>query len=318
MERLVDTLWEEWLSGPTPGGSACVNEEIRGILWGFAAPRMEEETFLLSGGRLRIFRRLRKLWPNSQFAGQYELGSLLVIPQKRRGKVGLRVPGELFSQLRAPPQRSASGSWAWIRGVWGTTGAFYIPKSGYYLLFRVEKQKNEEQILARVLQRLGVTVGFRRRGTVTEYLLRNKKTIVMFLESMHLPYTAQALQEKGRMRALRDHANKQVNCDAANIRKSLETAYRQIALINALEERVGLGELAPKLRELVELRRQYPSISLKELGQQLSQPVSKSTVEYRWNKIRQYAELMLGDTFEDPAPEAGAEGAPKTNQYRKE
>lgn len=80
-----------------------------------------------------------------------------------------------------------------------------------------------------------------------------------------------------------------VNCDSANIRKSLEAAARHIALSKRLVEMNALEYLPDDLKELVVLRLQHPSLTLKELGQMLSRPVSKSTVEYRWNKLSRWA-----------------------------
>jgi DNA-binding protein WhiA len=87
------------------------------------------------------------------------------------------------------------------------------------------------------------------------------------------------------VRSIRERANKIVNCDSANIEKSLAAARAQLSMVDALDERGLWDEVPPALAELAKARRANPSASLGELGQILSKPVSKSTVEYRWRKL---------------------------------
>jgi DNA-binding protein WhiA len=75
------------------------------------------------------------------------------------------------------------------------------------------------------------------------------------------------------------------NCDRANIGKTIEAARLQMRLVETLDERGLWGEISPRLAEVARTRREHPSASLGEIGQILSKPVSKSTVEYRWKKL---------------------------------
>ena len=86
---------------------------------------------------------------------------------------------------------------------------------------------------------------------------------------------------------MRNRANKLVNCDSANINKSLAVAQNQLQTIKKLETQ-GLVETLPEhLKELVFLRKENPSATLGELGQFLSRPITKSTVKYRWRKLEE-------------------------------
>ena len=91
---------------------------------------------------------------------------------------------------------------------------------------------------------------------------------------------------------MRDKANRLVNCDASNIRKTLEAAEWQLEIAKVFQNERILNTLPETLRELIEVRMQYPSATLTELGQMLSKPVSKSTVKYRWQKLKTMAEQL--------------------------
>ena len=136
-------------------------------------------------------------------------------------------------------------------------------------------------------------VGVRKRATYRELTLRDQQQIVTLLSRMGLVKTALSLEETAIYRSMRSHANKLVNCDAANINKSIEAARGQMELIRRMDE-LGITETLPEpLFELVAARKRNPSISLKELGQTLPRPISKSTVEYRWRKLEHILQTQL-------------------------
>ncbi|HBI61340.1 MAG TPA: DNA-binding protein WhiA, partial [Lachnospiraceae bacterium] len=69
-------------------------------------------------------------------------------------------------------------------------------------------------------------------------------------------------------------------------------AARQIEDIRYLQCKMGFSQLADRLREVAELRLEYPDSSLQELGQMLTQPISKSGVNHRLRKISRIAEQL--------------------------
>ena len=160
-----------------------------------------------------------------------------------------------------------------------------MPKAGYYLIMRPQTANGSAERLQAILKSCGFTVGVRKRATYRELTLRDQQQIVTLLSRMGLVKTALSLEETAIYRSMRSHANKLVNCDAANINKSIEAARGQMELIRRMDE-LGITETLPEpLFELVAARKRNPSISLKELGQTLPRPISKSTVEYRWRKL---------------------------------
>lgn len=91
---------------------------------------------------------------------------------------------------------------------------------------------------------------------------------------------------------IRNKVNRAVNCDNANIEKTLRAAKKQIADIELIEQTVGLEQLPDELREIAELRLENPDLNLKELGAALSRPVSRSGANHRLARIAEIAEKI--------------------------
>jgi len=97
---------------------------------------------------------------------------------------------------------------------------------------------------------------------------------------------------------MRNSVNRLVNCETANLNKTIGAALRQIENIRYIDETVGLDILPDKLREIAQLRRDYQDVTLKELGEMVSGgKISKSGINHRLRKIDEIAEkLRAGET----------------------
>lgn len=96
------------------------------------------------------------------------------------------------------------------------------------------------------------------------------------------------------MRDMRNSVNRIVNCETANLNKTIGAAVRQIDNIKLLQKEVGLENLPDKLREVAEVRLAHPDMNLKEVGELLKGTVSKSGVNHRLRKIDELAEKIRG------------------------
>jgi DNA-binding protein WhiA len=152
------------------------------------------------------------------------------------------------------------------------------------MTFRPQGAASGERAKA-ILSSAGMPPGVREKRGRTEYMLRSQEQIVTCLSKMGLVKSSLMLEETAIVRSIRNKVNKVINCDSANIRKTVETARQQLALVDRIDAEGLWDLLTPVQAELAETRRLNPSASLSELGQMLSKPVSKSTVEYRWRKL---------------------------------
>ena len=100
------------------------------------------------------------------------------------------------------------------------------------------------------------------------------------------------------LKDIRNTVNRKVNCEAANISKTVSAAGKQIEDIRYIQERIGLKKLPENLREMAEVRLEYPNAPLKELGELLSTPIGKSGVNHRLRKLSEIAEKLRGQEEE--------------------
>ena len=95
------------------------------------------------------------------------------------------------------------------------------------------------------------------------------------------------------VRDMRNSVNRIVNCETANLNKTIGAAFRQIENIKLIDRTVGLDALPDKLKEIAELRVEHEDISLKELGELVTAgKISKSGVNHRLKKIDEYADKI--------------------------
>ncbi len=89
---------------------------------------------------------------------------------------------------------------------------------------------------------------------------------------------------------VRNKANRIANCDSANIDKVVKAAMRQIEDIRLIQRNIGLDALSQELREIAELRLENRDMSLQEIGESLSVPISRSGVNHRFKKLAAIAD----------------------------
>ena len=95
------------------------------------------------------------------------------------------------------------------------------------------------------------------------------------------------------LRDMRNSVNRLVNCETANLNKTIGASVRQVENIKYIQGTVGLDVLPEKLREIAELRVAHKDVTLKELGEMVSSgPISKSGINHRLRKVDAIAEKI--------------------------
>ena len=108
---------------------------------------------------------------------------------------------------------------------------------------------------------------------------------VMKCTAAGAPVSAMAVMSAKIEKEWRNKANRRVNCDSANVDKTVEAAQEQLAAIRALEERGILQTMPEKLRETAALRCEHPEATLSELAELHEPPATKSAVNHRMRKL---------------------------------
>ena len=120
-----------------------------------------------------------------------------------------------------------------------------------------------------------------------------KSTAMRLLEDMGYYCVALMEFENSRIvREVRNTVNRRVNCETANITKTVTAAARQVDDILFLQQKYGFEKLPVSLRQMAEVRLEYPEAPLKELGMYLDPPVGKSGVNHRLRKLCELADAM--------------------------
>jgi len=297
MEKLKSIIWDE-LNVIQNNSDHCASCEIAGALSSLSAFSEGFFTNLFSR-RLFLFRRLKNLWDGSEWSTTGDFSSRLVIPVDMKGRVSLTMESAILHKFLTrfgTASRSSLDSWNWLRGVFASSGSLFLPRTGYYLVFRLpaSSRADLERQIKKVLKTSVLSLRLRLRSGFREIVIRDQSAIVDMLSNMRLFRSSLILEEKAMLRSMRDRANKIVNCDSSNIRRTVEAAERQLRIAKILMVEGAISSLPADLKDVIAARIEHPTATLRELGQHLDRPVSKSTVEYRWRKIEQLATRIFG------------------------
>ena len=129
----------------------------------------------------------------------------------------------------------------------------------------------------------------RKKGYVT--YLKEAEKISDFLNLVGATQAMLKFEDVRIVRDMRNSVNRIVNCETANLNKTIGAALRQVDNIRYIDNTIGLDQLPEKLREIARLRVEYQDVTLKELGEMVSTGVvSKSGVNHRLRKIDEIAD----------------------------
>ena len=163
-----------------------------------------------------------------------------------------------------------------------TTGSLLVCKNDTAHQILAEQLKEEMSafdIDAKIVERKKYQVVYIKEGA----------QIVDFLNVIGAHMALMEFENVRIVKEVRNSVNRQVNCETANITKIVNTAARQIEDIKYIQCNMGFGTLSDGLREIAELRLEYPDSSLQELGKMLDNPISKSGVNHRLKKLSNIA-----------------------------
>lgn len=180
---------------------------------------------------------------------------------------------------------------AFLRGAFLSVGSLSDPSKGYHLEFVCTDEKKAGQLQS-VLQGFGIDGKIVLRKKYHVVYLKEGESIVDLLNVCEAHVALMEFENLRILKEMRNSINRRVNCEAANITKTVNAATRQIEDIEYIRDHGGLQRLPQNLREMAEVRLEYPEASLKELGECLEPPVGKSGVNHRLRKLSEFAEKL--------------------------
>ena len=178
---------------------------------------------------------------------------------------------------------------AFIRGAYLAAGSMSDPNKSYHFEIVCATMPKAEQ-LKQLIAAFGLEARVVQRKRHYVVYLKEGSGIVDILNVMEAHVSLMQLENVRIVKEMRNSINRRVNCETANISKTVSAAVKQMEDIRLIEETTGLYQLPDTLRELAELRLQNPDASLVVLGSMLNPPVGKSGVNHRLRKLAQMAD----------------------------
>lgn len=178
---------------------------------------------------------------------------------------------------------------AYLRGAFLSGGSVSDPEKTYHLEITNHSLKLAVE-LNRIMNsfRLNAKI-IKRKGNYVTYL-KEGENIVDFLNIIGAHAALLELENVRILKEMRNNVNRIVNCETANLEKTVNASIRQVENIRHIRDHIGFDKLPDNLREIAELRLAYSDANLKELGEMLTTPLGKSGVNHRLRKLDMIAE----------------------------
>ena len=180
---------------------------------------------------------------------------------------------------------------AFIRGAFLASGSMSDPNKSYHFEIVCATMKKALQI-QRILQcfRTDAKIVNRKKSYVV--YLKEGEQIADILTVMEAHVALMKLENIRILKDMRNTVNRKVNCETANINKTVSAAVKQLEDITYIKETVGFDKLSDALRDAALTRLAYPEATLQELGELLPTPVGKSGMNHRLRKLSEIAEKL--------------------------
>ena len=191
--------------------------------------------------------------------------------------------------------RKACCKRAFLRGAFLCAGSISEPEKTYHFEIVCMTPERAQQICD-MMKTFNIDGKCITRKKYHVVYIKEASQIVDMLNVMEAHVSLMELENIRILKEMRNSVNRRVNCETANISKTVSAAVKQIEDITYIRDTVGFSELTDGLKEIAELRLQYPEASLVELGKLLSTPVGKSGVNHRLRTLSVLAdELRSGN-----------------------
>ena len=180
---------------------------------------------------------------------------------------------------------------AFLRDSFLCIGSISDPNKGYHLEF-VCALESQALHLQELIESFDIEARIVRRKKYFVLYVKEGSGIVDLLNIMEAPVSLMNLENLRIVKEMRNSINRRVNCEVANITKTVNAATKQIEDITYIKDHYGFNKLQDSLRQMAEVRLEHPDATLLELGKYLDPPVGKSGVNHRLRKLSELADKI--------------------------
>ena len=177
-----------------------------------------------------------------------------------------------------------------IRGAFLGGGSVNNPENKYHLEIILSTEKNAEKVM-KILSEFTIPAKKLERKNGSGVYIKDGEEISKLLALIGANSSVLKFEEIRVLRDMKNNINRKVNCETANLNKTVNAAVRQIEAIKTLQKAKEFDKLPENLKEIAKIRLENPDASLQELGQMLKEPIGKSGVNHRLNKIIESAKI---------------------------
>ncbi|KXZ40458.1 hypothetical protein SAMN05661008_01558 [Alkalithermobacter thermoalcaliphilus JW-YL-7 = DSM 7308] len=220
---------------------------------------------------------------NSSMGSTEILKKTRILKQKSGISINNKIPKDLLKDENCKR--------AYIRGAFLGCGSISDPEKAYHMEFVTNNREFSEE-LKDLINEFGFNSKIVNRKNSYVIYLKESEQICDLLNLMGAYNALLALENVRILKEMRNNVNRVVNCETANLTKTVNAAVRQLENIRYIKDTVGLDYLPKNLAEIAKIRLEYEDFSLKELGQMLDPPIGKSGVNHRLRKIEEIAEKI--------------------------
>lgn len=182
---------------------------------------------------------------------------------------------------------------AYIRGSFLGGGSISNPEKTYHLEMVTNNEEHAKD-LSKIINSFGLNSKIVVRKENYVVYLKEGEQIVDLLNIIGAHQALLKLEDIRVLKDVRNNINRIVNCETANLSKTINASMRQVRHIELIDKEIGIERLPENLKEISRLRLENKDASLKELGMMLDPPVGKSGVNHRFRKIEEIANDLEG------------------------
>ena len=180
---------------------------------------------------------------------------------------------------------------AFVRGIFLGSGSVNNPENKYHLEMILNTFENAK-IVKELLEKMQINMKEMQRKSGYSLYLKEGEEISKFLALIGANSAVLKFEEIRVLRDMKNNINRRVNCETANLSKTINAAVKQIEAIKTLQKEGKFESLSESLKEIALIRLENPDASLTELGQMLKSPIGKSGVNHRLKQLEQLAVIQ--------------------------
>ena len=182
---------------------------------------------------------------------------------------------------------SVENAKAYIRGCFLGGGSITNPNTNYHLDIILSDKQKADNVLE-ILKRHNIQV--KKLKDTNVIYIKDGEEISQFLAFIGASRNVIKYEEIRVVRDMKNNVNRLVNCETANMNKTIDASVEQISYIKKIKKAKKFNDLDSDLKELATLREKNPNATLEELGKMMSKPLSKASVSNKFKKIKMISE----------------------------